>query len=436
MANNPNDNVVTKADVIRNLLRELPKDATSNSVLAMILDDALQRAGFESNLNETYHQALKNDNSWGKSLHHHLNDVPQVVVDELRHYEEESYKLLLKKIEADFARHHKGYATTSHLLTTAAISSLGLSAGKAVTANILPPALETMVISYETEETKKQAINDFESGKITLQQLEIIKQHQIEIISTVGAASMAPDPSGIISDKARAAMDEQLRKALMTTGMPEAVSQQYELGSLNHFLEQLSQKAVDSASNQRDVQQEMTASGKVPLHMALGIPANKLSELAAMTEKLGEQALKAEVFRNADFRPLAILPPADITKLGNLISANKLPNVAVNDEGSIKMLPNQHTLPPLYNQPALAADDQQAFIQAAQHIISSKNPKIEVSENRSDQLKTAINIFAKAYTNLDANGGISSNDIAALSMSAAKIALTLETYDQTKSMEN
>jgi hypothetical protein len=334
--------------------------------------------------------------------------------------------------------HHEHTAETNHhpklnqagkvdvrlLAGTAGVMSLLSVGAKAAFTHIAPPLLETAMQAASASEVTSKAESDFEKGLLTQAQLNLIKDTTKETVAKATTASAIPGDPGLGSDLAVRFGDQSLVTALVATGLSEQLARSYEMGSLTGSLEQASSIAVNAGANSNDVKQMMNDNGAAPLSMALNIPRNQLQQLAAMSESLGGKALQTEVARSPAFEQLAALPPNQLTLLGNLAGSGIDPNVSVNDHGEIKMLSQQPVLS--INNPKVAV------LQATNYILQSGDSDFRAPKEAPILVQEVIDRFAKMYQQLNDDGGLSENDLAALTRASGTMATIAEQPQQTQ----
>lgn len=316
-------------------------------------------------------------------------------------------------------RSQAGAATTEHLIATSGLAAVGIGA-KALAASLLPAVAEGVALGWGGNEVIERAEHKLQTGHLTQAQFNIISDITKQTVATATAVSMAPDPTGLTSDKAVQFGDQQLIAALEKSGLSKQQAAQYQMGSMTGALDKGAQYLVNRFSNDNEVNQEVALNGSAPLSMALNIHPSQLKELGAMSEKLGGNALQTEVARNSDFAQLAHLTPKELSHLGSLAAAGIDPKVTVSHD-KISMLSQQ---------PALSANPKTAFEQAVTYIVQSGDSEFRAPKNADPFVQGTIKNFAELYTYLNLDGGLSKHDIQALSLASEKFASGIEQQQQ------
>jgi hypothetical protein len=289
--------------------------------------------------------------------------------------------------------------------------------GKAFAAHTLAPlGTEAVLQADAAKDVLDKAEKDFARGRLTQEQLAIVRSNTKTTAAEASAVAIVPEP-GLGMDKVVQAGDRKLVAELVQSGVPKQQAEGYEMGSMIEGGHRLAAFVSDTLANRNDVKQMVDVDAAVPLSMALNINQSQLRQFGAMSATLGGEALKNEVARNPAFERLAHLSPQKIEGLSQMAAAGVDPLVM--DRGYITTKSNR---------PAqLSADPKVAFIESANYIMQSGDADFRVPGNRPVALKATVESFANTYQHLAQDGGLSIQDKTVLKMTMDTLSKGIET---------
>lgn len=437
-----------KGEAIKNILARPGFISFKDSpyILAHILDKNLNEMGFDSHLaadfSSTNKEKLENNHPL-LSLEDlmHKNSIPDDAITRVSETLTLHRKNMLEKLNYHYQTAYSqqwpadvnklahpaspdvkqsGTATAEHLAATTGLSSLGVAGLKAALKHALPPLAESAAEILTAIPVLNQSEIERQKHLITKEQEDIIYNSSKETIINAAIASFVPFDPGFASDEAVKAGGEKLVRDLERTGLSKTLAEQYRLDSFIASLDESASLLAKNQANKNDVRQIQSSGDGVPLSMALNISKAGIGELGLISSKLSGKALQTEVAHITGLEKLAHLPPKDLTYLGNLIAAGIEPKVSVDENDGIRLLSQR---PELSSDPKLASGQ---LMRAIEYIMQSGDSAFRAPGDAPEILKIAVERFSQTYQHLAKDGGISKQDLMALSQTSEKLITLVE----------